>query len=62
MGLPAGRRCVARRGSLDVPIWWVWIGATIGVVTGIGLFAVLSMAADRETDEIDVSATTPTAT
>ena len=47
---------------MDVPIWWVWIGATIGVCTGIGLFAVLSMAADHESDEIDIPASTPTAT
>jgi hypothetical protein len=36
---------------MDVSIWWVWIGATVGVCAGIGLFAVLSMSADRDGEE-----------
>ena len=36
---------------MDVPLWWVWIGAIIGVCAGLGLFAVLTMAAERDGDE-----------
>jgi hypothetical protein len=47
--------------GMDVSIWWVWIAATIGVCTGIGLFAVLTMASDRASEGFP-EAQTPTQT
>ena len=35
---------------MDVSVWWVFIAAMIGLFAGIGLFAVLTMASDHETE------------
>ena len=42
---------------MDVSVWWVVAAAAIGVCVGIVLFAVLTMAADRDPDAIDERAT-----
>ena len=35
---------------MDVSVWWVLIAAMIGLFAGIGLFAVLTMASDHESE------------
>jgi hypothetical protein len=35
---------------MDVSIWWVLIGAAGGMCAGMLLFAVLSMASDRDAE------------
>jgi hypothetical protein len=33
---------------MEVSVWWVLIGASAGLCSGIVLFAVMSMASERE--------------
>lgn len=35
---------------MDVSIWWVAVGAVVGLCAGIVLFAVLTMASDRDSE------------
>ena len=35
---------------MDVSVWWVGIAAMVGLFAGIGLFAVLTMASDHDTE------------
>ena len=35
---------------MDVSVWWVAIAAMVGLVAGLGLFAVLTMASDHDTE------------
>jgi hypothetical protein len=35
---------------MDVSVWWVAIGAAVGLCAGIVLFAVLTMASDRDVE------------
>lgn len=44
---------------MDVSVWWVVVAVSIGVCIGMGLFAVLTMASDREADAGHASAHTP---
>lgn len=46
---------------MDVSIWWVWVAAAVGLCAGIGLFAVLTMAADHD-GEVFPDAQAPTQT
>lgn len=46
---------------MDVSIWWVVVGASVGLFAGIVLFAVLTMASDREDEALpDAQARTQT--
>ena len=42
-----------------ISLWWIVVAASLGLCAGIVLFAVLTMASDRD-DEFDRNATDPT--
>jgi hypothetical protein len=35
---------------MDVSVWWVVVAASVGLCIGMFLFAVLTMASDRDVD------------
>lgn len=35
---------------MDVSVWWVLVGASLGLCAGIVLFAALAMASDRDVE------------
>ena len=45
---------------MDVSVWWVVVAASVGMCVGMGLFAVLTMASDREADGLDAHASAQT--
>ena len=42
-----------------ISLWWIVVAASLGLCAGIVLFAVLTMASDRD-DEFDRNAADPT--